>query len=86
MAKFVIRSNEPAARALADAVESLSSLLREEELNLNTLGERLHLIVVAARGVFTAQNLPSVRMDAAVKALDLRTGKSELAAFARPPT
>jgi hypothetical protein len=83
MPRFVIRTDVPAARTLHDALERAASDLRQDELNLNELGKVLHAVMAAARETFSAAGLPSVRMDAATKALDLRTSKSALERFVR---
>ena len=83
MPRFVIRTDLPAARALHDALERAASDLRNDEVNLNELGKALHAVLAAARETFGAAGLPSVRMDAAAKALDLRTSKRALERFVR---
>ena len=83
MPRFVIRTDGPAPRALHDALERAASALREDELNLNELGKVLHAVMAAARETFRSAALPSVRLDAAEKALDLRTSKSALERFVR---
>jgi hypothetical protein len=81
MPRFVIRTESPAPAALRDALERAAGMLREDEVNLNELGKALHAVMAAARETFRAAGLPSMRMDAAEKALDLRTAKSALERF-----
>ena len=83
MPKFVVRSDGEAWRALASELEKASALVRGADVNLNDLAKSLASIAIAVRRVFVDAGLASVRMDAAVKALDLRTKKSELERFAR---
>jgi hypothetical protein len=83
MPRFVIGTDGPGPAALRDALERAAGMLREEELNLNELGKALHAVMAAARETFRAAGLPSMRMDAAEKALDLRTAKSALERFVR---
>ena len=54
---------------------------RSGEVRLDALGKSLAAVTVATRGVFGAAGVPSMRIEAAMKALDLRTKKSELEAF-----
>jgi hypothetical protein len=83
MPRFVIPTDGPSPRALHAALERAASDLRGEELNLNDLGKTLHAVMAAARETFRSAGLPSVRLDAAEKALDLRTSKSALERFVR---
>lgn len=79
----MIRTDGPAPTALRDALERAAGILREDQVNLNDLGKALHAAMAAARETFRAAGLPSLRMDAAEKALDLRTARSALERFVR---
>ncbi|GAB4217517.1 MAG: hypothetical protein OHK0013_45080 [Sandaracinaceae bacterium] len=83
MPRFVIRTEGPAPTALREALERAAEMLCADEVNLNELGRALHAVMAAAGETFRAAGLPSVRMDAAEKALDLRTAKSALERFVR---
>ncbi len=83
MPRFIVRPEGDAWRALAQELERMTAMVCAPEVNLNDLGRSLAGVVRHARGVFVAAGLPSVRMDAAAKALDLTTGKSALEAFTR---
>ena len=81
MPRFVVRPEGPAWDTLTGAVRQLASLVAAEEVDLNVLGASLAAVVGGARAVFVAAGLPSVRMDAAHKALDRQTPKSALESF-----
>ena len=83
MPKFVVRPETEAWRTLGAQLDRAGSLVRGPEVNLNELGKALASIARAALDVFAEAGLPSVRMEAAAKALDLRTKKSELEQFVR---
>jgi hypothetical protein len=81
MPRYLLRTDAPAPQALRGALERAAGVLREDAVDLHELGKVLHAVMAAARETFRAAGLPSVRMDAAEKALDLRTGKSALERF-----
>ena len=82
MPKFVVPRSD-AVHTLSRELGVMSALSSSADVNLNELAKALAVVVGATRAVFIAADLPSVRMDAAVKALDLRSKKSELEAFVR---
>lgn len=84
MPKFLVRSDGEGWRALTIELDRAAAMVRRDEVNLNELGKSLAAVVGAARQVFVEAGLSSVRMDAAVKALDLRSKKSELERFVAP--
>jgi len=79
MARVVVSGE--ALVELRGALERMSSMVRAEEVPLDELGKSLAAIAIATRAAFVASRVSSVRMDAVVKALDLRSKKSELEAF-----
>lgn len=84
MSKAIVRVEGEAWSTLATELDRLRALVAGPEVDMHALGKGLASLMLAARGVFTLAGMTSVRMDAAVKALDLRTAKSELEQFARP--
>lgn len=67
--------------ALREELERMLAMTRADEVPLDELGKSLGAIARAIHGVFVASKTPSMRIDAAVKALDLRTKRSELESF-----
>jgi hypothetical protein len=81
MPRFVVRAEGPEWEALRADVAALSAIAAGAEVNLNDLARALGRVVAGVGAAFTRARLPSVRLAAAEKALDLKTGKSELEAF-----
>ena len=82
MPKFLVRAEGEVWRTLAQDLERMVAITSGPEVNMNDLGRALASIVGSVRAAFVSAGLPSVRMDAAAKALDLRTPKSALESFA----
>lgn len=83
--RFVVRAEGAHWVDIRRAAEELGELVRAEEVDMNRLGHALSALVVGARAAFEAAALPSLRLEAAKRALDLKTPKSALEAFVRGP-
>jgi len=81
MPRFVVRAEGPEWEALRAEVASLAALAGGDEVDLNHLARTLGRVVAGVGAAFARAGLPSVRLAAAEKALDLRTKNSELQAF-----
>jgi hypothetical protein len=84
MPKFVVTPQGEVWDRLRVEVTRLASLASGETVDLNQLGKALAAVVTASLSAFDTAGLPSVRMRAAAKALDLTTKKSELEHFVGP--
>ncbi|MDQ3031251.1 MAG: hypothetical protein M3Y87_02465 [Myxococcota bacterium] len=84
MPRFVVRAEGTEWDSLRRELASMGAVAAAEQVDMNELGKSLARTVTCVRAVFVSAAMPSVRMDAAVRALDLRTPKSELERFARP--
>lgn len=82
--RFVVRPDGEAWVALRRAVAELAELVGREEVDMNALGHTLSACVTSARAAFEQASLPSLRLEAASRALDLKTPKSALEAFIAP--
>lgn len=79
--RFVVRAEGEPWVAVRRATSDLAALVQADEVDMNVLGHALGALVGAARDAFEAAALPSLRLEAARRALDLRTKKSKLEAF-----
>ena len=83
MPKFRVRAEGDVWDELRVDAEKLAARVRAEEIDLNQLGKILSSVVRSSAAAFVKADLPSVRLEAATKALDLKTPKTELERFAR---
>lgn len=83
MPRFVVRAEGPEWEALRADVAALGALVGGAEVNLNDLARALGRVVAGVGAAFSREGLPSVRLAAAEKALDLKTGKSALEGFVK---
>ena len=79
--RFVVRAEGAHWVEIRRAAEELRALVHADEVDLNRLGHALSALVAGGRAAFEAASLPSLRLAAAKKALDLRTRKGSLEAF-----
>ncbi len=85
MPRFVVASRGEHWDAVRASLAELSRLASGGEVDLNDVGKGLSRLVIAVRAAFDDAGLPSVRLKAAVRALDLKTPKSALEAFVGSP-
>jgi hypothetical protein len=83
MPRFVVRAEGPEWEALRADVTALGTIAGGDEVNLNDLARALGRVVTGVSAAFARASLPSVRLAAAEKALDLKTAKSALEGFVR---
>jgi hypothetical protein len=83
MPRFRVRTTGDGWESLRRDAEALAAIVRGEEVDLNQLGKLLSAVVGGSFAVFTEAGLASVRLEAAVKALEPKTPRSELERFAR---
>jgi len=86
MPRFVIQAQGELWAKVRTDVAQLQGIVGADVVDLNDLGKALAALVAGTAAVFAASGLASVRMEAASKALDRKTPKSELERFARPPS
>jgi hypothetical protein len=79
MPRFVLREGSPALLALRAALGRASELASGPSVDLNALA--MAEGAVALRDAFAELGLPSTRLEAIVRAFDLRTPRSELERF-----
>lgn len=79
--RFVVRPEGEHWVEVRRAAREIAALIEAEEVDLNRLGRALAALVAGTSAVFDAAALPSLRLEAAKKALDLKTAKSALEAF-----
>lgn len=79
--RFVVRADGAAWEAVRLSASDLAELVSREEVDMNALGHALGALVGAVRDAFEAAALPSMRLAAAARALDLKTSKSALSTF-----
>lgn len=79
--RFVVRAEGAHWIEIRRAASDLGELVGAEEVDLNRLGHALAALVAGVRAAFEVAALPSLRLAAAKKALDLKTRKSALEAF-----
>ena len=82
--RFVVRADGEPWVGLRRAAAELGELVAREEVDMNALGHALSACVTHARAAFERAALPSLRLEAARRALDLKTPKSALEAFLGP--
>lgn len=83
MPKFVVRVEGPIWEEVRRSVAALSREVDGESADLNRVGKALASVVGAVAAAFTQAELPSLRMSAAQRALDLKTPRGALEAFVR---
>jgi hypothetical protein len=81
MPRFVLREGSPALLALRAALGRASVLASGPSVDLNALSHAMAEGAVALRDAFAELGLPSTRLEAIVRAFDLRTPRSELERF-----
>jgi hypothetical protein len=84
VSRFHVAADAASIGALRDQVEALLGLLRQPQVDLTALGHGLHRVAVSMLAASEAAGLTSARLQAAVRALDLKTPKSKLLAFLAP--
>lgn len=84
--KFLVRADGEAWVALRRASAELAELVARDEVDMNSMGHALSALVTCARSTFELAALPSLRLEAARRALDLKTPKSALEQFVGRPT
>ena len=83
MPRFVLREGSVAVSALRESVERASKAASGDAVDLNVLSHAVGDVAVALRDAFQEAGLASTRMEAIVRAFDLRTPRSELERFVR---
>lgn len=81
MPRFVLREGSPALVALRAALRRASEQASAPSVDLNALSHAMGEGAVALRDAFGELGLPSTRLEAIVRAFDLRTPRSELERF-----
>ncbi len=81
MPRFVLRHGSAALGPLRQALGRASEAASGDAVDLNVLSHALGDSVVALREAFREAGLPSLRVDAIVRAFDLRTPRSQLERF-----
>jgi hypothetical protein len=79
--KFVVLAEGPTWDAIRRAASQVAELVARDEVDMNALGHALGALVSGVRAGFEGAALPSLRLDAAARALDLKTPKSALLVF-----
>lgn len=79
-----LRPGEAVRAALSTSLDRARELVRADTVDGVELGKALAAITSAVRAVYVEAGVPSMRMAAAEKALDLRTKKTELETFVGP--
>ena len=81
MARFVVRSRGENWDTVRAALVELTQLVSDEHVDLNRVGKGLSRLAVAVLATFDEAGIPSIRLRATVRALDLATPKRALEAF-----
>ena len=83
MPRFVLHEGSSALVGLRSALARATELASAPRVDLNTLSHATGELAVALRDAFVEAGLPSTRLEAIVRAFDLRTPRSELERFVR---
>lgn len=83
MPRFVLQEGSSALVGLRTALARATELASGPRVDLNTLSHATGELAVALRDAFVEVGLPSTRLEAIVRAFDLRTPRSELERFVR---